>query len=96
MFQNLPATIVDGSGGNQIDPATDIVGKKTYTAPDGTVFTNGLQVQFGQSVTNNAYKFYHTITGLNLTGGGTGYAVNDTIIISTVVVGKVTLSLIHI
>ena len=89
VFSNLPATIVDGSGGNQIDPATDIIGKKTYTAPDGTIFTNGLQVQFGQSVTNNAYKFYHTITGLNLTGGGTGYAVNDTIIISTVVVGKV-------
>ena len=90
VFSKLPATIIDGSGGNQIDPATDIIGKSTYTAPDGTIFTNGLQIQFGQSVTNNAYKFYHTITALNLTAGGTGYAVNDTIIISTVAVGKVT------
>jgi hypothetical protein len=90
VFPILPATIVNGSSGTQINPATDIVGKSTYTAPDGTIFTNGLQIQFGQSVTNNAYKFHHTVTALNLTAGGTGYAVNDTIIISTVVVGKVT------
>ena len=90
VFPSLPAIVVDGSGATPIDPATDIIGKQTYTAPDATVFTNGLQIKFGQSITNDAYKFRHTITAINLNGGGSQYAVNDKIIVSTVTIGHVT------
>ena len=89
-YSKLPSTIVNGTNAVQINPATDIIGKQTYTSPAGTVFTNGLHIQFGQSVTNDAFKFRHTVTAINLTGGGTGYAVNDKIVTATVVIGKVT------
>ena len=90
VFASLPTTLVEGLGGSTIDPVIDIIGKETYTSPDGVIFTNGLHIKFtGSTVINNAYKFKHTITGLVLGSGGTGYAINDQIIVSSTTIGKV-------
>ena len=91
IFSSLPTISIEGLGGNLVDPETDIIGKETYTSPSGVTFTNGLHIKFtGSTVTNNAFKYRHTITSLVIGTGGVDYAVNDKIIISSVEVGKVT------
>lgn len=42
--------------GDGINVTTDILGKKTYTSPNGVVFTNGLTVVFDSSVFPNSYR----------------------------------------
>jgi hypothetical protein len=48
-------TIVDGVG-DDINVDTDIVGKKTYTAPRGIVFTNGLKITFDGTIFPLSYR----------------------------------------
>ena len=47
--------IVDNNLTNTIDVVTDILGKPTYTAPNGVVFTNGLKVLFQGNITPASY-----------------------------------------
>jgi len=47
--------IVDNNVNVTIDVDTDILGKKTYTSPNGVVFTNGLLVTFSGSVVPETY-----------------------------------------
>ena len=48
--------IISGTTANPINISKDIIGKKTYTAPDGTVFKNGMIVSFsGNYVIPNTY-----------------------------------------
>jgi hypothetical protein len=47
--------IVENNTSDTIDVATEILGKKTYTSPNGVTFTNGLKVQFQGNVTPEAY-----------------------------------------
>jgi|694.fasta_scaffold01677_8 hypothetical protein len=58
---------------NQIIEINDILGKKTYTSPNGIVFTNGLKVRFTGSVIPRSYasgsttvSCISTAAGLNL------------------------------
>jgi len=46
--------IVD-SPGNRINVDADIVGKTSYTSPSGVVFSNGMKVQFDNTVTPSSY-----------------------------------------
>lgn len=39
-----------------IDVEADILGKKTYTSPNGITFTSGLKIEFGSDVTPAAYR----------------------------------------
>ena len=49
--------IISGTSTNPINVEKDIIGKKTYTAPDGTVFKNGMMISFsGDNVIPNTYK----------------------------------------
>ena len=49
--------IISGTATNPINVEIDILGKKTYTAPDGTAFKNGMIVSFsGDYVIPNTYK----------------------------------------
>lgn len=49
--------IISGTATNPINVEIDILGKKTYTAPDGTEFKNGMIVSFsGDYVIPNTYK----------------------------------------
>ena len=90
-FSTLPSKPVDGTTSASITLPTDIIGQKTYTAPDGTVFTNGLHVRFeGSYINGTAYQFYYTNDSLSITTPGTGYAVNDAIVIAGKTVGKIT------
>ena len=51
---DLPAIIVSGTASNPIDIDTEVLGKKNYTAPDGTVLKNGMVINFsGQHVIPN-------------------------------------------
>ena len=48
---DLPAITVSGTASDPIDIDTEILGKNNYTAPDGTVFKNGMVINFsGQYV----------------------------------------------
>lgn len=47
--------LVDSSGDQAIDIA-DILGKKTYTSPNGVVFSNGLKVQFQGPTVPTSYS----------------------------------------
>jgi hypothetical protein len=42
--------LVDSNVTNEINVPTEILGKKTYTSPNGVVFTNGLKVLFQGNV----------------------------------------------
>jgi len=46
--------IVEPTGWS-IDVDNDILGKKTYTSPNGIVFTSGLKIRFGTDVTPSTY-----------------------------------------
>ncbi len=90
-FANLPSKPIDGSSTTSITLPTDIVGKKSYTAPDGTVFTNGLHIRFeGSYVTGSSYQYFYTIDSMSITTAGSGYVVNDNIKMGSKVIGKVT------
>ena len=41
---------------NFIDVENDILGQKTYTSPNGVVFTSGLKIEFGQDVIPEKFK----------------------------------------
>lgn len=41
--------------GYSIDVNNNIIGQKAYTSPNGVIFTNGLKVQFDNTVTDPAY-----------------------------------------
>ena len=42
--------------GWEIDIEVDILGKTTYTSPNGIIFTSGLKIKFGTDVTPTAYQ----------------------------------------
>ena len=89
-FANIPSKPVDGTSTTSITLPTDVVGQKNYTAPDGTVFTNGLHIRFeGSYVSGTAYQYYYTVDSLTISTAGTGYAVNDNILIGSKVIGKI-------
>jgi len=48
--------IIESNYTNQINVAEDILGKQTYTAPNGVVFTNGLKVTFAGDIYPTTYK----------------------------------------
>ena len=89
-FASLPSKPIDGSSTTSITLPTDIVGKKSYTAPDGTVFTNGLHIRFeGSYITGASYQYFYAIGSATISTAGSGYVVNDAIKIGTTTVGKV-------
>lgn len=89
-FTTIPAKPIDGSSATTISLPTDIIGAKNYTAPDGTVFTNGLHVKFeGSYISGTSYQYYYTVDSITITTAGSGYAVNDTIEMGSKTVGKV-------
>ena len=47
--------LVDSNITNEINVLTEILGKKTYTAPNGVVFTNGLKILFQGNVFPDSY-----------------------------------------
>ena len=47
--------IIDPSQSSTLD-ISEIIGQKTYTSPNGVVFTNGLKVEFTGSVTPTSYQ----------------------------------------
>lgn len=49
-------TVVDSNAAVVIDVNVDILGRKTYSSPNGVKFTNGLKVLFGTDVTPATYK----------------------------------------
>jgi hypothetical protein len=62
--------VVDQSGYN-LDINDEILGKKTYTSPNGIVFTNGLKIKFDTAVVqseyaNNEYYVEGVGTGIRL------------------------------
>ncbi len=90
-FSSLPSKPVDGTTSASITLPADIIGQKTYTAPDGTIFTNGLHIRFeGSYINGTAYQFFYTNDSLTITTAGTGYAVNDSIVIAGKTIGKIT------
>ena len=48
--------LIDEDTSASINVINDILGKKTYTSPNGVVFTNGLQVIFSGNVTPASYN----------------------------------------
>jgi len=89
-FTSLPEKSIDGTTTQSITLPSDIVGKKTYTAPDGTVFTNGLHIRFeGSHINGTAYQYYYTVDSMIITNPGSNYAVGDAINIGSKTVGKV-------
>jgi hypothetical protein len=49
--------LVDSNTTDTIDVVTEILGKTTYTSPNGVTFTNGLKVQFQGNIVPEAYTF---------------------------------------
>ena len=49
--------IVNTPTSSVIDVTTEILGRTTYTSPDGVQFTNGLKIIFGDDVTPSNYQF---------------------------------------
>jgi len=47
--------IIDSNTTNLLDVDTDIIGQKTFTSPNGIVFTNGLKVSFDGAVVPSRY-----------------------------------------
>jgi len=47
--------LIDNSASNGIDVATQILGRKNYTSPNGVKFTNGLKVQFNGNIVPSSY-----------------------------------------
>ena len=47
--------ILDVTANSYIDVATDIIGKTTYTLPNGTSLSNGMKISFGGNVTPASY-----------------------------------------
>ena len=89
-FAKIPSKPIDGTSTTAITLPTDIVGKKKYTAPDGTIFTNGLHVRFeGSYVNGTSYQYFYTVDSLTIATPGTGYAVGDAINMGSKVIGKV-------
>ena len=43
------------SEGYAINVASDIIGQKAYTSPNGVIFTNGLKIQFDKTTSDSAY-----------------------------------------
>lgn len=90
-FANLPSKPIDGTASASITLPDNIVGEKTYTAPDGTVLTNGLHIRFeGSHITGTSYQYFYTVDSLTIDSPGTGYAVSDTILVGSKEVGKIT------
>jgi len=48
--------LIESNTSNTIDVVTDILGKKSYTATNGVVFTNGLKVVFSGDIVPASYK----------------------------------------
>ena len=48
--------LIESNTTNRINVLTDIIGRKTYTAPNGVVFTNGLKVIFSGDVYPSSYE----------------------------------------
>jgi len=48
--------LIDQAANASIDVVTDILGKKTYTSPNGVTFTNGLKVVFQGAITPAQYQ----------------------------------------
>ena len=48
--------LVDQDNSESINVITDILGKKTYTAPNGVVFTNNLKITFEGTVVPSSYQ----------------------------------------
>lgn len=48
--------LIDSNYTNQINVDTTILGKPTYTSPNGIVFTNGLKVSFSGDILPTSYK----------------------------------------
>ena len=87
----LPSKPIDGSSTTSITLPTDIVGKKSYTAPDGTVFTNGLHIRFeGSYITGTSYQYFYDIDSLSISNGGCGYTTSDKIFIGTKQIANIT------
>ena len=62
--------ILDKVADNQINVETEILGKKTYTSPDGVVFTNGLKVSFAGNIYPKEYtnaEYYVEGVGTSIT-----------------------------
>ena len=59
--------LADSNNSDTINVATEILGKTTYTSPNGVTFTNGLKVQFQGNVTPDAY----TVEDFYVEGVGT-------------------------
>ena len=54
-----------------IDVNNDILGKQTYTSPNGVEFTSGLKIEFGGDVTPDYYKHkQYYVEGVGNLGGG--------------------------
>lgn len=49
---------------NTLNPAVDITGKKTFTSPNGIVFTNGLKVLFDSSAPSEVAHTEFYVTGV--------------------------------
>ena len=47
--------LIESNTSNTIDVVTDILGKKSYTATNGVVFTNGLKVVFSGDIVPASY-----------------------------------------
>ena len=59
--------LADSNNSDTIDVVTEILGKTTYTSPNGVTFTNGLKVQFQGNIIPEAY----TVEDFYVEGVGT-------------------------
>lgn len=61
--------LIETNAANYINVA-DILGKKTYTSPNGVAFTNGIKIEFGNTVYPDSYKnneYYVSGVGSSIT-----------------------------
>jgi len=54
--RNGKIILVDQGASSTIDLVNDVLGRETYTSPNGVAFTNGLKVEFDTSVTPALYQ----------------------------------------